>query len=164
MKNEKWKRSPEAQLLIDLLAKLQPGETIGDEAVKKETGLAPMSTRGQGIWQTAHKALLDAQVKIVRLDGAGYKRLTDAETVEYLEVRRKRMRRQAVFGKRESVVPEFDKLPQELKVKVLAHQTIFAMSERVSESWARKRIENKVAESMKILPLAHTLEALKNGD
>lgn len=38
------------------------------------------------------------------------------------------------------------------------------MTGQISQPWARKRIENKVKDEMKVLPLIKTLEALKNGD
>lgn len=94
--------------------------------------------------------------------GTGYQRMNDIEVVNTSESAREGIRRKAKRAiKRLTCVNEFDRLPNDMKVKHNAALSGFGAIAAIMSPGRVKALEQDVAKAGSQLPLAKTLEAFK---
>ncbi len=145
MNQPDFKASIDATQIAKALSAIQVGGDITHEAIAAMCGRSFDRLRGAmatalGIVQREQRMVF-ASVR-----GVGYQRLNDAQIVDTFDQSSRRIRRIAARAAKKIVCVDYEKLPNDAKVK---HNTalsiIGAMSEMASVGSA-KRIERRIAE------------------
>lgn len=112
--------------------------------------------------QSALHRLEGEGVAFANIRGVGYQRMNDVEVVNTAETSREGIRRKAKRAvKRLTCVRDFDRLPNDLKVKHNAAISGFGAIASIMSPGRVKALEEQVAKVGAQLPLAKTLEAFK---
>jgi hypothetical protein len=112
--------------------------------------------------QSAVRKMLSEGYLFDNVRGEGYKRLNDVEVVQTAEREREGIRRKARRAvKKLSCVQNFEKLPNDLKVKHNAAISGFGAIAQMLTAGNMKKLEGKVEAAQQQLPLAKTLEAFR---
>lgn len=153
-----FEMSIDTRMLYEALKKVEIGETIrfavlGETIGRKVSGGTPNL-------QSALHRLLGEGKAFANVRGVGYQRMTDVDVVNSAEREREGLRQKAKrAGKRLTCVHDFERLPNELKIKHNAALSAFGAIAACMSPARMKQVEEQVAVSRAQLPLARTLQA-----
>lgn len=155
-----FEMSIDTRMLYDRLKKAVIGEVISFTQMGEILGRTVAGDCGNV--QSALHRLEGEGIAFANVRGEGYQRMNDIEVVNSAEHAREGIRRKAKRAvKRLTCVQEFDKLPNELKVKHNAALSGFGAIASIMSPGRVKTLEEHVARAGAQLPLAKTLEAFK---
>jgi len=113
--------------------------------------------------QSAIRKLIGEGVLFENVRKTGYKRLSDTEVVGIADREREGLRKKAKRAVRKlACVREFDRLPNELKIKHNAAMSGFGAIAAMMSAGRMKRLEERVEVAQQQLPLAKTLEVFRS--
>lgn len=155
-----FEMSIDTRMLYDRLKKAAIGDVV---SFTQMTELLGRSVDGAcGNVQSALHRLEGEGIAFANVRGTGYQRMNDVEVVNSAEHAREGIRRKAKRAvRRLTCVQEFDRLPNEMKVKHNAALSGFGAIASIMSPGRVKSLEEAVARVGAQLPLAKTLEAFK---
>lgn len=153
--------SIDTKLVVDRFKQAAVGEVVSFKALSEALGRKVEGDCPNV--QSALRILLNDHTVFENVRSIGYKRLNDVEIVGTAERDREALRRRAKKTvKRLSSVREFDKLPNDMKIKHNAAMSGFGAIAAMLTTGRMKRLEEKVEVAQQQLPLAKTLECFKS--
>jgi len=155
-----FEMSIDTRMLYDRLKKAAVGEVVSFAQMTDTLGRQVEGANSN--LQSALRRLEGEGIAFANVRGVGYQRMNDVEVVNTAEHAREGIRRKAKRAvKRLTCVQEFDKLPNELKVKHNAALSGFGAIASIMSPGRVKALEEQVMKAGAQLPLAKTLEAFK---
>lgn len=156
----RFEMSIDTRMLYDLLKKATVGEVISFARMAEVLG-RPVEGSTSNLQSALHR-LEGEGVAFANVRGRGYQRMNDVEVVNTAEEAREAIKRKAKRAvKRLTCVQDFDRLPNDLKVKHNAAISGFGAIAAIMSPGRMKTLEEQVARAGAQLPLAKTLEAFK---
>ncbi|MEK6684314.1 MAG: hypothetical protein AABY46_06620 [Nitrospirota bacterium] len=151
--------SVDTQILYDHLLKLQGGQ----EATYAElSALIQSNIRGEAagkLYSARRKLLHEHRINIGTVRSVGVRRLTDVETVISSTAAVSHIRRTARRAMRKlGSVANFAALSGEMRNKHNSQMSVLGVMDLMSRPKQIQRLENKVAEIQRRLPIAETLQ------
>lgn len=157
-----FQMSVDTRKIVDRLMVCGIGETVETAELTEMLGRDVRNGAAGCLYSALRHVERHHDLVFASVRGVGYKRLSDAEIVASGDSFVNRSRRNARRGYRRLGCVQFDKLPEDQKVKHQTFQSVFSALHSVSKSSAVKRVEVEVQKSRESLPLAQTLEAFKS--
>jgi len=156
--------SIDSRTLYEKLIEVPEGETITYPDLSQTINRDVQSVAYGNLHTARRMAQKDNQITFGTVRGVGLKRLSQEETVSTSEHFIKRIRRTARNGIRQvSSISDFDAMPNEARVKHNTAMSVLGAMYAFTKPGSIKRIENRVQQVQKELPIGKTLEAFSGG-
>jgi hypothetical protein len=153
--------SVDARMVFERLATAPVGETV---TYKELNALIGRDTQNGGrpvIASARRKAMSEHRMVFAVVKNVGLKRLNDVEIVDTAQHDLSKVHRAARRAGRRITMVEFDKLPNDRKVRHNTFMSMFGALHSMTTQGSVKILEKRVAESQAALPLAKTLEVFQ---
>ena len=156
-----FQQSFETQAAITCLEGVEAGKTVEYARLTDAMGV-DAQRGGRGAVQSARRYLeRERSMVFAAMRGLGIKRLTDNEIVSTGSQGQAKMRRVARrYGRRQTCV-DFEALDQPTQVRQQIYRSLFNAAGALGKASAIRKLESRVVESARVLPLNQTLEAFK---
>lgn len=154
--------SIDVKAMVDSLSKLKVGERASWDSLTKLIGRDIRYAGHSILAQARHKLMRDQQMVFGVERGQGLVRLDDVQIVDTGQHFVGKIRRTAKRALRQITTVDYDKLPNESKIRHNAAASMFGAIHHVSSQKSIGKLESKVKELSGTLPLAKTLEAFKD--
>lgn len=159
MKQHIWAIAGDTLTVMEKFKQTPEGEIISYDELSEAIGRDIRKSAYYCVTTARRKLLNEEHMVFAAVRNQGYKRLTDVDKVELGEYWRKRILRASGNGiKAVTSVDNYDALSDDKKVSHNKYATIFVLIRRSAKAATLKKIEIRVRETTKVLPLAKTLE------
>ena len=150
-------KSADTKVIESVLAEAKVGDMITYEQLSKAIG-RDVRQFAKSSLDSARRSLLNAKNYVFSVEkGVGLKRLNDNEIVDASEDDRKKLRRAARRSLKKLSVVDFDNLTPDKKKQHIVASAQMGAVEMFANKNATKKIEAKVNETSKVLPIGETL-------
>jgi hypothetical protein len=153
--------SIDTKLLVDRLAKVQPGETITNEQLSEVIGRDVRNGAYSCLYSARAIVQRDHQVVFGTVRGVGLKRLGNTEIVNSGRGDLDRVRRTMRRAAKKMTAVDYDALPNSERIMHNAYLSTFSALAHATKGSSVKKVASQVEQSKEQLPLAATLEAFK---
>lgn len=152
--------SVDTRVIFDRLLKSNVGDVIGYEELTKLIGRDVQGKARSCLLSARKRAEREHRIVFGCVFKIGVKRLADTEIVDSGEAILKRARRGVQKGyQRLTNTVDFEKLPESHQVKMSTYASLFNAVATISLPKTMAKIEERVKQTHKALPLAQTLRA-----
>ena len=153
-----FEKSADTKIIESVLAEANVGDLITYEQLSRALGrdvrVHALSSLG-----SARRSLLASKKYVFEVEkNVGLRRLNDQQIVDSMEYDRKKMRRQANRSLRKLSVVDFDNLSEDKKRQHIVASAQLGAIEMFATKNATKKIESKIDNSKKALPIGETLK------
>ena len=153
-----FEKSADTKIIESVLAEANVGDLITYEQLSKAIG-RDVRVHALASLSSARRSLLASNKYVFGVErGVGLRRLDDTQIVDASEYDRKKMKRQANRSLRKLSVVDFDNLPEQKKRQHIVASAQFGAIEMFATKNATKKIESKIDDSKKALPIGETLK------
>ncbi len=159
-----FERSAETQAIVDLIrsTSMEPGTEIPYERISEALG-CDIINRRHSLYSAIRILAKEDGIVIGCVRSEGIKILTDVEIGHFGTDTRKRQGRMSKRMFRSmTMVRDYESMPLEERNRLDAERAYHSMVASISADRAIKKIEAKLDQSGRVLPLGKTLDALKS--